>query len=133
MVEDLGLEPFDTSTSFRLHTLVGNKNSSANVVKFNVQSLETEELFCDVIAVVNPPWVDDVETLPHKQDLTNLQHLDNVKLFTLDDCITVDSGGQYRVLKYHGTFLVPLTVSSVLGTEYRYRGTFFYKVPRYSV
>ena len=34
------------------------------------------------------------------------------------------SGGQYR-----GTFLVPLPVPSVRGTEYRYRGTFSMKYP----
>ena len=32
-------------------------------------------------------------------------------------------GGQYRVQKYRGTFVQ--SVPSVLGTEYRYRGTFF--------
>ena len=32
---------------------------------------------------------------------------------------------KYRVLKYHGTFLVP--VPSIVGTEYQYRGTFFIK------
>ena len=41
-------------------------------------------------AAVIPPWVDDVETLPHKQDLSNLQHFDGVKLVTLDNCDTVD-------------------------------------------
>ena len=89
LVEDLGLEPFDTA-SFKLDTLVGDKNTSANLVKFNIQSIDTEELFGDVTAAVIPPWVDDVETLPHKQDLSNLQHFDGVKLVTLDNCDTVD-------------------------------------------
>ena len=35
---------------------------------------------------------------------------------------------KYRVLKYHGTFLVPVPVPSVVGTEYQYRGTFFIKI-----
>ena len=67
LVEDLGLEPFDTS-SFKLDTLVGDRNTSANLVKFNIQSIGIEELFGYVTAAVIPPWIDDVETLPHKQD-----------------------------------------------------------------
>ena len=89
LVEDLGLEPFDTP-SFKLDTLVGDKNTSANLVKFNIQSIDTEELFGDVTTTVISPWVDDVETLPHKQDLSNLPHYDGVKLVTLDNCDTVD-------------------------------------------
>ena len=46
--------------------------------------------FCNETAVVIPPWIDDVETLPHKQDLSNLQHFDCVKLFTLVNCNTVN-------------------------------------------
>ena len=71
LVEDLGLEPFDIA-SFKLNTLVGQKNTSANLVKFNVQSIDTEELFCDMTAAVIPPCIDDVQTLPHKQHLSNL-------------------------------------------------------------
>ena len=90
LVEDLGLEPFNIA-SFKLNTLVGDKNTSANLVKFNVPSIEAEELFRDINAVVIPPWIDDVETLPHKQDLSNLQHFDHVKLFTLDNCNTANN------------------------------------------
>ena len=53
LVEDLGLEQFDTA-SFKLDTLVGDKNTSANLVQFNIQSTDTEELFGDVIAGVIP-------------------------------------------------------------------------------
>ena len=62
LVEDLGLEPFDTA-SFKLDTLVGDKNTWTNLVKFSIQSTDTEELFGDVIAAVIPPWIVDVETL----------------------------------------------------------------------
>ena len=48
-----------------------------------------------------------------------------LKLFYFIDCLYICSGGQYRVLKYSGTFLVPLPLPSVLGTEYRYCGTLF--------
>ena len=49
LVEDLGLEPFDIA-SFKLDTPVGNKNTSDNL--FNVQSIETKVLFCDMTAAV---------------------------------------------------------------------------------
>ena len=61
LVEDLGPEPFDTAF-FKLDTLVGEKITSANLVKFNTHSIDTEELFSDVTAAVIPPCVDDVET-----------------------------------------------------------------------
>ena len=48
------LEPFDTAC-LKLDTLVGNKNNSANLVKFNIQSIVTKELFGDVAAAVIPP------------------------------------------------------------------------------
>ena len=89
LVENLGLEPFDTA-SFKLDTLVDDKNTSANLVKFNIQSIDTEELFGVVTAAVILLWIDNVETLPHKQDLSNLQHFDVVQLFALDNCDTED-------------------------------------------
>ena len=54
LVEDLGLEPFDTA-SFKLDTLVGDKNTSANFAKFNIQSIDTEKLFGNMTAAVIPP------------------------------------------------------------------------------
>ena len=52
LVENLGLEPFDTA-SFKLDTLVGNKNTSANLVKFNIQSVDADELIGEVTAALN--------------------------------------------------------------------------------
>ena len=78
LIENLGLEPFDIA-SFKLDTFDGDKHTFANLVKFKAHSLETEELFCGVTAAVVPPWVDDVEALAHKQDLSNFQHFDSVK------------------------------------------------------
>ena len=89
LVEDIGLYPFDTAL-FKLDTLVSDKNTSANLVKFNIQSINTEKLFGDVTAAVILPWVDNVETLPHEHDLSDLQHFFGVKLFTLDNCDTVN-------------------------------------------
>ena len=42
------------------------------------------------MSVVNSPWSDDVNTLPHRQDLSGLKHFDGVELFTLDNCNNVD-------------------------------------------
>ena len=53
LVEDLGLKPFDIA-SFKLDALVGDKNTSANLVKSNIQSIEAEELFGDVTATIIP-------------------------------------------------------------------------------
>ena len=40
-------------------------------------------------------------------------------------CSALSRGGQYRVQKYRGTFLVPVPVHSKYGgTDYRYRHTF---------
>ena len=89
LVDDLLLEPFDTAF-FKLSTFVGNKNNSANLVKFNVQFIETEDLFGDVAAAIISLWIIDVKTSLYKQDLSNLQHFDAVKLFILDNCDTVD-------------------------------------------
>ena len=85
----MGLKPFDR-TSFKLDTLIGAKDNSADLVKFHVQSLESNELFCELIAVVNEPWSDDVENLPHKQFLNGLKQFEDVNIFTIDDCMTVD-------------------------------------------
>ena len=89
LVEDLGPVPFDTA-SFKLDTLVGDKNTSANLVKFSTHSIDTEELFSDVTVAVVRPCVDDVETLTHEQDLSNLQDFDCTKLFALDNCGIMD-------------------------------------------
>ena len=67
LVEDLGLEPFDIS-SLKLDTFVGDKDTFANLVKLNVHSRDNEKLFCDVSSAISPFWIDDVETLLHKQD-----------------------------------------------------------------
>ena len=55
-----------------------------------VQSIETEELFCDVTVAVVLPSVDDVETLPYNYNWSNLQHFDGAKRFTLDNCNTLE-------------------------------------------
>ena len=44
LVSELDLDPFD-NVSFEMNTMIGKKNNTADLVKFNIQSLETDELF----------------------------------------------------------------------------------------
>ena len=82
LVQDLGIVPFDR-TSFKLDTLIGAKDSFANVNTFALQFLDTNEMFCDVTAVVHELWSGDVEGLPHRQLLNELKHFQNVDVFTI--------------------------------------------------
>ena len=54
LVRDLGLDPFD-NVSFDMDTMIGRKATTADLVIFNVHSLETDELFCNVTSVLNTP------------------------------------------------------------------------------
>ena len=78
------LEPFD-NTTFKLDTLIGNKTTCADLVKVTIQSLDTDELFCEVNAVVHPLWVDDAGSLPHMQNFKSLKHFDGVEIFSLEN------------------------------------------------
>ena len=89
LVQDLGIVPFDR-TSFKLDTLIGAKDSFADVITFALQSLDTNEMFCDITAVVHEPWSDDAEGLPHRQLLNELKHFEDVDVFTIDGCDVVD-------------------------------------------
>ena len=85
----LRLEPFE-NTMFKLDTLIGDKSTCADLVKVNTQSLDTNELCCEVNAVVQPPWVDDTGSLPHMQNFKSLKHFDGVEIISLDNCNLVD-------------------------------------------
>ena len=89
LVQDLGIVPFDR-TSFKLDTLIGAKDSFADVITFALQSLDTNEMFCDITAVVHEPWSDDAEGLPHRQLLNELKHFEDVDVFAIDGCDVVD-------------------------------------------
>ena len=52
--KELSLEPFD-NTMFQLDTLIGNKTTCADLAKVNIQSLDTDESFGELNAVVHPP------------------------------------------------------------------------------
>ena len=55
-----------------------------------MQSLHTGEIFCNVVSVVNEPWSDDENTLPHKQDLSVYEHFNDIEIVCLDNCHSVD-------------------------------------------
>ena len=89
LVQDLGIVPFD-KTSFKLDTSIGAKDSFPDVITFTLQSLDTNEMFCDVTVVVHEPWSDDVDGLLHKQLLNELKHFEEVDVFTIDGFDVID-------------------------------------------
>ena len=89
LVQDLGLTAFD-NVSFEMQTMTSCKATMADLVKFNVQSLHTGEIFGNVVSVVNEPWSDDENTLPHKQDLSVYEHFNDIEIVCLDNCHSVD-------------------------------------------
>ena len=89
LVQDLGLTAFD-NVSFEMQTMTSCKATTVDLVKFNVQSLHTGEIFCNVVSVVNEPWSDDENTLPHKQDLSVYEHFNDIEIVCLDNCHSVD-------------------------------------------
>ena len=89
LVQDLGLTAFD-NVSFEMQTMTSCKATTADLVKFNVQSLHTGEIFGNVVSVVNEPWSDDENILPHKQDLSVYEHFNDIEIVCLDNCHSVD-------------------------------------------
>ena len=73
-----------------MQTMTSCKATTADLVKFNVQSLHTGEIFGNVVSVVNEPWSDDENTLPHKQDLSVYEHFNDIEIVCLDNCHSVD-------------------------------------------
>ena len=73
-----------------MQTMTSCKATTADLVMFNVQSLHTGEIFCNVVSVVNEPWSDDENTLPHKQDLSVYEHFNDIEIVCLDNCHSVD-------------------------------------------
>ena len=82
LVKELELEPYD-QTSFRMETLSGSKLTHANLVKFDLQSLFLKEVFALSNVVINKSWKDDLDTLPHKQNMSDFSHFNYVKLLVI--------------------------------------------------
>ena len=89
MVQELNLIPYDQA-SFRTVTLNGETLTHTNLVKFDLQSLFSNEMFELSNVVTNSAWQDDVETLPHRQDLNSFSHFEDIELYELPDNDTVD-------------------------------------------
>ena len=89
LVQELNLIPYDQA-SFRIVTLNGETLTHTNLVKFDLQSLFSNEMFELSNIVTNSAWQDDVETLPHRQDLNSFSHFEDVELYELPDNDTVD-------------------------------------------
>ena len=89
LVQELNLIPYDQA-SFRMVTLNGETLTHTNLVKFDLQSFFSNEMFELRNVVTNSAWQDDVETLPHRQDLNSFLHFEDVELYELPDNDTVD-------------------------------------------
>jgi len=84
-----GLKSYDQA-SFRIETLTGAKMRHANLVQCDLQSLYTDELFSLNNIVTHIPWRNDPATLPHRQNLAQFKHCDDVEMFRLPDIDSVD-------------------------------------------
>ena len=89
LVQELDLIPYNQA-SLRIVTLNGETLSHTNLFKFDLQSLFSNEMFELSNIVTNNAWQDDVETLPHRQDLNSFSHFEDVELYELPDNDTVD-------------------------------------------
>ena len=89
MVEELNLEPYDQA-SFRIETMTGATLTHSDLVRFNLQSLFSDETFALSNVVTHSPWRDEMSTLPHKQDMSTFAHFKDVELFELPENKTVD-------------------------------------------
>ena len=89
LVQELNLIPYDQA-SFCIVTLNGETLTHINLVKLDLQSLFSNKMFELSNVVTNSAWEDDVETLPHIQDLNSFSHFENVELYELPDNDTVD-------------------------------------------
>ena len=86
LVEELNLEPHDQA-SFRIETMTGATLVHSDLVRFNLQSLFSDETFVLSNVVTHSSWRDDMNTLPHRQDMSTFK---DVELFELPENKTVD-------------------------------------------
>ena len=89
LVQELGLEPCD-KVSLSIETLTGNKLTHANLVKLDLQSLFSTEMFNLSNIVSHSPWRDNEDTLPHKQVISSYRHFQDVELFESSDEVCAD-------------------------------------------
>ena len=89
LVKELNLEPYDLA-SFKIETMTGATLTHSDLVRFNLQSLFSDETFALSNVVTHSPWRDDMNTLPHRQDMSTFAHFKDVELFELPENKTVD-------------------------------------------
>ena len=73
LMKKLELKSHD-SVSFRIETMIGEKVISADLVNFDLQLLISDEAFRLSNVLAHTPWQDDVDTLPHQQDVSSYPH-----------------------------------------------------------
>ena len=89
LVEELKLEPYDQA-SFGIESMTGATLTHSDLIRFNLQSLFSDETFALSNVVTHSPWLDDMNTLPHRQDMSTFAHFKDVELFELPENTTVD-------------------------------------------
>ena len=70
--------------------MTGTTLSHSDLVRFNLQSLFSDETFALNNVVTHSPWRDNMNTLPHRQDMSTFAHFKDVELFELPENKTVD-------------------------------------------
>ena len=88
LVEELYLEPYDQA-SFKIKTMTGATLTHSDLVRFNLQSLFSNETFALSNVVTHSPWRDDMNTLQHRQDMSTFAHFRDAELFELPENKTV--------------------------------------------
>ena len=89
MVKELDLQNQD-STSFRTEPMIGEKIISADLVKFDMQLLVSDEVFSLSNVVTHTSSLIDVDILPHRQDVGSYPHFQNIDLLYLPNNDSVD-------------------------------------------
>ena len=71
------MEPYDQA-SFKIETMKGVTLTHLDLVRFDLQSLFSDETFALSNVVTHSPWRDDMNTLPHRQDMSTFAHFKDV-------------------------------------------------------
>ena len=88
-MEELNFEPYNQAP-FKIETMNGATLTHSDLVRFNLQSLFSDETFALSNVVTHSPWRDCMNTLLHRQDMSTFAHFKDVELFELPENKTVD-------------------------------------------
>ena len=89
LVKELELRSHDFA-SFRIETMTGENVISADLINFDLQSLISDEVYSLSNVVAHTRWQDDVDTLPHRQDISSYPDFQDIDLLHLPDNESVD-------------------------------------------